>query len=63
MRFRIHLQDLRDEWIRRVHDVLREELADDIEVAVARGVDRELAASEIVDDYLNRHNTGWDVEL
>ena len=63
MRFRVYLHDLRDEWIRRVHVVLREELADEIEVAVARGIDRESAASEIVDDYLNRHNVGWELEL
>ena len=63
MKFRIYVQDLRDDWIARIRQVLRVELAEEIEEAIASGMDRETAEAEVVDDYLNRHNVGWDLEI
>jgi len=63
MKFRIYVQDLRDDWIARIRQVLRHELAEEIEEAIASGMDRETAEAEVVDDYLNRHNVGWDLEI
>lgn len=47
----------------RIREVLRYDLACEIEAAVASGVDPETAEAEIIDDYLNRNNTGWEISL
>lgn len=63
MRIRIYLEDLRDDALARIREATRWELADAIEDAVACGVEREVAEQEVVEDHLNRHNAGWEVEL
>ncbi len=64
MRFKIFLEDLNDEVISRIKWVLRHDLADEIdEAATLQGIARDIAEEEIVDDYLNRHNLGFEAEL
>ena len=63
MRFTIHMQDLREDWISRIREVLRYDLAEEIEDATASGIDYETAEVQVIDDYLNRHNTGWELDL
>ena len=63
MQFKIFLQDLSDETIAQIKWVLRHDLADEIDEAAGRGIDRDLAEEEIISDYLNRHNVGIPAEL
>lgn len=63
MRFNIFLEDLSEETLARIKWVLRHDLADEINEATGRGVDRQIAEEEILGDYLNRHNVGIPVEL
>lgn len=63
MSFKIYLDDLTQEWRDRIWETLRYDLAYEIEAVVASGVDQETAEHEIIDDYLNRNNRGWDVTL
>lgn len=64
MRCKIFLEDLSDETISRIKWVLRHDLADEIiECATLNDLDQEVAEDEIVNDYLNRHNLGFDIEL
>ena len=63
MSFKIYLQDLNEDWIPRIREVLRHELAYEIECAVYAGADPQTAEAEIIDDYLNRNNTGWEISL
>lgn len=63
MKFNIYLQDLNDEMIARIKEVLRYDLAKEIEEAVKSGIDRETAENEIIDDYLNTHNFSQEIEL
>ena len=63
MKFRVYVHDLRDDWIARIRDVLRVELAEEIDEAVASGVERKTAETEVIDDYVNRHNVGWELEI
>lgn len=63
MRFNIFLEDLNEETLARIKWVLRHDLADEINEAAGRGVDRQIAEEEILGDYLNRHNVGIPVEL
>ena len=63
MRFNIFFEDLNEETIARIKWVLRHDLADEIDEAAGRGVDREIAEEEILADYFNRHNVGIPVEL
>jgi len=64
MRFKIFLEDLNTDVISRIKWVLRHDLSDEIdETAALQGIARDIAEEEIVDDYLNRHNAGFDVEL
>ena len=63
MRFTIHVQDLRQDWLSRIREVLRYDLAEEIDDATAAGIDHETAEDQVIDDYLNRHNTGWEIEL
>ena len=63
MRFNIFLEDLSEETLARIKWVLRHDLADEINEAASRGMDRQIAEEEILGDYLNRHNVGIPVEL
>lgn len=63
MRFKIFLEDLNADVISRIKWVLRYDLADEIDEATALGINRDAIEDEIIDDYLNRHNVGFDVEL
>jgi hypothetical protein len=63
MSFKIYLNDLNPEWIERIREVLRHDLAYEIEAVVATGVDPKMAEAEIIDDYLNRNNMGWTIYL
>ena len=64
MKFNIHLEDLKDEVVERIREVLRYELADEIdEAAEAAGIDRQTAEDEAIDDYLNTHNFSQTIEL
>jgi len=63
MKFTISLEDLKDEMIERIREVLRYDLAEEIEEAVEQGIDRETAEAEIIDHYLNTHNFSQEIEL
>ena len=64
MKFNIYLQDLNDEMIERIKEVLRYELAEEIEEAVTLSrIDRRTAEAEIIDNYLNTHNLSQEIEL
>ena len=63
MQFKIFLQDLNEETIAQIKWVLRHDLADEIDEAAGRGMDRDLAEEEIISDYLNRHNVGIPAEI
>ena len=63
MQFNIFLEDLKEETIGRIKWVLAHELAEEIDEAASRGIDREIAEAEIFGDYLNRHNVGIPVEI
>jgi len=63
MKFNIYLEDLKDEMIDRIREVLRYELAAEIEEAIESGIDRQTAEDEIIDDYLNTHNLSQTIEL
>ena len=63
MSLTIYLNDLNEELIWQIKEVLRHDLAGEIEEAVALGVDPEIAIKETIDDYLNRNNTGWEISL
>ncbi|MDA1191168.1 MAG: hypothetical protein O3A46_05710 [Candidatus Poribacteria bacterium] len=63
MNYRVYLHDLNADCITRIRDALRVDLVEEIEQAVASGVERETAEIEVVDDYLNRHNVGWELEI
>ena len=63
MRFNIFLEDLKEETIGRIKWVLTHELAEEIDEAASRGIDRKIAEEEIFGDYLNRHNVGIPVEI
>ncbi len=63
MSFKIYLQDLNDEWLPRIREVLRQDLAYEIECAIDAGADPKTAEAEIIDDYLNRNNVGWTITL
>lgn len=64
MRCKIFLEDLSDEMISRIKWVLRYDLADEIsECAALQGIAQDIAEDEIIGDYLNRHNLGFEIEL
>ena len=63
MSLKIYLNDLNEDVISQIREVLRYDLAYEIEAVVSTGVDPETAEAEIIDDYLNRNNTGWDISL
>lgn len=67
MRFKIFLEDLNPDVISRIKWTLRYELsdefADEIDEAAACGIGIDTIGDEIIDDYLNRHNCGFEVEL
>ncbi len=63
MKFDIYLQDLNEEWIGRIKEVLKYDLADEIEEAVDSGMKKETAEEEIIDNYLNTHNFRQTIEL
>lgn len=63
MRYKIYLQDLKEDCFYKIWDLLRKELSDEIEEAVNSGLDRGTAENEIIDHHLNTHNFGWHIEL
>lgn len=63
MKFTIFLEDLREEMVDRIREVLRYDLAEEIEEAVERGIDRQTAENEAIDYYLNTHNFSQEIEL
>lgn len=63
MEFEIYLQDLKDEWLERIREALKYELADEITEAVKAGIDRQTAEDEIIDYCLNAHNFSAKVKL
>ena len=63
MRFKIFLEDLKPDVVSRIKWTLRYDLADEIDEAAAFGANRDTLEKEMLDDYLNRHNCGFDVEL
>ena len=63
MKFNIYLEDLKDEMVNRIREVLRYDLAPEIEEAVETGIDRQTAEAEIIDNYLNTHNFSQPIEL
>lgn len=63
MEFQIYLEDLRPEWLDRIRQVLRYELAEEIKEAVESGLNRQIAEDEIIDGYLNTHNFSTKVEI
>jgi len=63
MQFKIFLEDLKPEMIERIRWVLRSDLKEEIDGAVAEGVDQETAENEAIDSYLNTHNFGIEVKL
>jgi len=63
MQFKIFLEDLKPEMIERIKWVLRSDLKEEIDEAVAEGIDQETAENEAIDSYLNTHNFGIEVKL
>jgi len=64
MKFRIYLDDLKDEVLDRIREVLRYELAEEVdEAARSAGIDRQTAECEVIDCYLNTHNFSQIIEL
>ena len=64
MKFIIHLEDLSNEMLDRIREVLRYELADEIDEAAGfAGIDRQTAEAEVIDNYLNTHNFSQTIEL
>lgn len=63
MQFKIFLEDLNQETRNRIKWVLRHDLKEEIDEAVAEGIDQETAENEAIDNYLNTHNFGIEVKL
>ena len=63
MNLKIYLDDFRDDLMDHVRETLRHNLAYEIEAVTMTGVDPETATAEIIDDYLNRNNRGWEISL
>lgn len=63
MQFTIFLEDLKPEMLNRIKWVLRDDLKEEIDEAVAGGIDQETAENEAIDNYLNTHNFGIEVKL
>lgn len=52
----LYLDGFADKTMEEIVDLLKDELAEEIEDAVKRGIDRETATHDVVDYYLNTHN-------
>lgn len=63
MQFKIFLEDLNQETRNRIRWVLRHDLKEEIDEAVAEGIKQETAENEAIDNYLNTHNFGIEVKL
>ena len=63
MKFNIYLEDLSEEMLERIRQVLIYDLADEIDEAVESGTSRDTAEAEKIDNYLNTHNFGQEIEL
>ncbi len=63
MQFKIFLEDLNQETQNRIKWVLRHDLKEEIDEAVAEGINQETAENEAIDNYLNTHNFGIEVKL
>ena len=57
----IFFQDLREEVQQEIIEELKERLLPEIEEVIESGIDRETAEIEIVDDYINTHNFGIEL--
>ncbi len=58
---KIFFQDLKDETQWKIIDELTEKLKPEIREAVKAGINEDVAEMEIVDDYLNTHNFGIEL--
>ena len=63
MIFNIHFNDLNEATVEKIRERLRHNLQTEIEEAINSGVDRSMAETEIVNEYLNCHNFGVPLEL
>jgi tRNA G26 N,N-dimethylase Trm1 len=63
MIFNIYLNDLNESTVEKIRERLRRNLQIEIEEAVNFGAEREMAETEIVNEYLNCHNFGVPLEL
>lgn len=63
MKLTVYFQDLKDEFLGKMHAVLRDELAEEIMEIMEQGAEREAAELEAIDRYLNTHNFGWEIKL
>lgn len=59
----IFLEDIKEAVLTEIWQRVKRELSAEIEEAARRGIDRETAEFEIVDDYLNQRNFGINLEL
>ncbi len=64
MKFPITFDDLKEETFERIRGQLKGELEGEIEDAVRISMmDREIAEAEVIDDYLNRHNFTFIIDI
>jgi hypothetical protein len=63
MEFKVFFEDLNDEVVSRMKWALLCDLDDEINEAVNQGINRREAEVEVINDYLNRHNTGILVKI
>jgi len=63
MTFNIYLNDLNEVAIEKIREKLRHNLQTEIEEAINSGIDRSMAETEIVNEYLNCHNFGVPLKL
>ena len=57
----IFFQDFKEEVQQEIIEELKERLIPEIEEAIESGIDRDTAETEIVDNYINTHNFGIEV--
>jgi hypothetical protein len=58
---KIFFQDLKEDTQRKIIDELTKKLKPEIRGAVEAEIDEDIAKMEIVDDYLNTHNFGIEL--
>lgn len=64
MKFPITFDDFKEETLERMRQQLKQELAEEIEdIAQLANVHKETAESEVIDDWLNRHNFTFIIDI